>query len=251
MRLHVESMLHQESCFVTLTYNQENIPYGNSLVPEDLTRFVKRLRFSLGSKRIRYYGVGEYGGVFKRPHYHILVFGHNFSDRRVYLDRGTYTVDNSRSLEKLWEYGYSTVQDASIECAAYVSKYTVKKITGEKSVDHYTWVDEDTGEIHHQVPEFARMSRRPGIGHDWMLKYHQDVFPKGFTTDGKGRKIPPPEYFNKLYEKWFPEEMARLRDERKEEIFEQYMDYNVQKLEAREAIQRSKTNLKRNGDNKA
>ena len=91
------------------------------------------------------------------------------------------------------------------------------------------------------------MSRNPGIGSEWLKKYYSDLYPKGYVTNGKGVKIPPPEYFNKLYEKWFPEEMEKLKNERREEIFEKYATANVERLEAREKIQTAKYNLRKGG----
>jgi len=237
MRLHVEGLSHTQSCFITLTYDDDNIPENDSLNPTDLQRFIKRLRKYLGSTRIRYYSVGEYGGKFDRPHYHAIIFGYDFPDRSIYLDRGSYTVDNSIILSKLWPHGHATVQNNSLEAAAYVSKYAVKKITGEKAQDWYQRIDTDTGEIIQLLPEFARMSRRPGIGSAWLKKYYKDLYPKGYVTNGKGVKIPPPEYFNKLYEKWFPDEMEALRNERKEEVFTKYSEANIERMEAREKIQ--------------
>lgn len=240
IRLHLETMQHKESCFVTLTYDQEYIPYGDTLVPEDLSRFIKRLRKYLGSHRIRFYGVGEYGGITQRPHYHAIIYGYDFPDRVVHIDRSDYTIDNSAILSRLWPLGHATVQSNSVEACAYVSKYAVKKITGEKAKDYYLRVDEQTGEILKIEPEFARMSRRPGIGFEWLRKYHSDIFPKGYVTNGKGIKIPPPEYFNKLYEKWFPEQWEKIRDERSEEVFERYNEFNEERAMAREAIQKSR-----------
>lgn len=243
MRLHLEGLGHSESCFITLTYSEEFIPYGDTLIPEDLSRFIKRLRKRLGTRRIRYYGVGEYGDSFNRPHYHAIIFGYNFPDRRIYIDRGDYTIDNSRTLDELWPFGHATVQDNSLAAAAYVAKYSVKKITGEKAKEHYTVIDDETGEIYNRVPEFARMSRRPGIGSDWLKKYYSDLYPKGYVTNGKGMKMPPPEYFNKLYEKWFPEAYENFREEKREENFKRYKETNVSRLEAREIIQTKKHKL--------
>jgi len=237
MRLHVEGLSHTQSCFITLTYDEENIPENDSLNPTDFNRFIRRFRKRLRPTRIRYYGVGEYGGKFDRPHYHAIIFGYDFPDRRIYLDRGSYTIDNSIILSNLWPHGHATVQNNSLEAAAYVSKYAVKKITGEKAKSWYERVDTDTGEIVNLLPEFARMSRNPGIGSDWLKKYYKDLYPKGYVTNGKGVKIPPPQYFNKLYEKWFPDEMEALRNERKEEVFTKYSEANIERMEARETIQ--------------
>jgi len=245
LRLHLEGQQHSRSCFITLTYDEEFIPYGNSLLPDDLSRFIKRLRKHLSPDRIRYYGVGEYGGTTERPHYHAIIFGYDFPDRSIYIDRGDYTIDNSGILTKLWPFGHATVQTNTLETAAYVAKYAVKKITGEKAKEHYQRIDTETGELYQRFPEFARMSTRPGIGKDWLKKYHKDLYPKGYVTNGKGQKMAPPEYFNKLYEKWFPEQFKKMRDENKEENFKRYKEANEDRLIAREKIQTKFYNLKK------
>lgn len=247
MRLHLEAQSHLQSCFITLTYDEENIPDANSLQPVDLQRFIKRLRKHTWPTHVRYYGCGEYGDGTERPHYHIIIFGYDFPDRRVHVDRGDYTIDNSRILSRLWPYGHATVQDNSIEAGAYVAKYAVKKITGEKADDYYRRIDIDTGEIYQLVPEFARMSRRPGIGSDWLRKYYKDLFPKGYVTNGKGIKMPPPEYFNKLYQKWFPEAWEKLREEKRQDKFDRHANPEPDRAKAREIIQKAKLNLRKGG----
>lgn len=42
-----ESKMHDANCFITLTYNDENKPYGGSLDKTDLQKFLKRLRKKL------------------------------------------------------------------------------------------------------------------------------------------------------------------------------------------------------------
>jgi len=244
MRLHVEALEHKKSCFITLTYDEENIPDGQTLVTEDLQRFIKKLRNSDRNIRIRYYAVGEYGDGRGRPHYHAIIYGVNFPDRQLWRDRGDYCIYTSRSLTQLWPHGISTVQDNSVEAAAYVSRYVIKKITGEKAAEHYETLDPETGEIYRRIPEFARMSRNPGIGSAWLKKYHGDLYPKGYVTDGKGKKTPPPEYFNKLFKKWYPEAFEKLRAERREEVFDRYKDFDPDRALARDKIQTANHKLR-------
>lgn len=245
MRIYLEAQLHKEVCFVTITYDQENIPHGDTLVPRDMQLFIKRVRKHFWPTRIRFYGCGEYGDSFNRPHYHLVLFGVRFTDRFLHKHRGTYTVDRSITLEKLWTKGFSSVQDFSIESAAYVAKYAVKKITGDKAKEHYEWIEATTGELHERHPEFARMSVKPGIGAEWLQRYYSDLYPKGYITDGKGRKVPPPEYFNKLFERWHPEAYQALREEKAEERFERFMEYDEQRAIAREKIQSKNFNMRR------
>lgn len=244
MRLHLEAKDHEANCFVTLTYDEENIPHGNSLVPEDLQRFVKRLRKHIEPTRIRFYGVGEYGDKTQRPHYHLVIFGYDFPDRKRHSGSDDNVLYTSRFLRTLWPYGHSTVQDFNFATGAYVSKYAVKKITGEKAKEHYQRFDTDTGEVYELYPEFARMSRRPGIGSAWLEKYHKDIYPKGYVTNGKGVKIPPPEYFNKLFKKWYPEAFEAFREEKREENFKRYKEHNQDRAKAREIIQTQRNKQK-------
>ena len=61
--------------FLTLTYNDDNLPSDVGLHKDDLQRFFKRLRKALDTKKIRYFACGEYGDTTSRPHYHAIVFG--------------------------------------------------------------------------------------------------------------------------------------------------------------------------------
>ncbi len=87
-RMMLEALCHADSCFLTLTYQDENLPLStngrSSLAPEDLRNFLKRIRSALvaspeirfgGQKKIRFYAVGEYGEVGERPHYHMALYG--------------------------------------------------------------------------------------------------------------------------------------------------------------------------------
>ena len=80
-----EASLHDENSFLTLTYSDENLPPGGSLHLPDFQNFMKRLRKSIAPKRVRFYHCGEYGDILSRPHYHALLFGYDFDDRKFLL----------------------------------------------------------------------------------------------------------------------------------------------------------------------
>jgi len=164
-----EASLYDENSFLTLTYSPENLPSNGSLVKRDLQLFFKRLRKSLPEKKIRYFACGEYGDRNGRPHYHVCLFNHNFRDRYLYTVRDGVALYRSESLERLWPAGFSTIGDVTFESAAYVARYTMKKFKGDEDEKkkHYEICDSETGEIHDLLPEFAIMSRRPGIGSGW------------------------------------------------------------------------------------
>jgi len=204
-RCYHEAKMHEHNSFLTLTYNPENMPEGKTLVKEHLQKFIKRLREAVWPDLVRFYGVGEYGEKFNRPHYHILLFGYSFPDR-VLFKPGRDSISHvytSEMLSQPWRYGYSTVGEVSIESAKYVAAYTAKKQFGPEAEKHYNG----------KLPEFAVMSRRPGIGHAWFNKYTNDVYPKDFFTI-KGVKYRPPRYYDNLLEKKSPKTLERVKVKR-------------------------------------
>ena len=56
-----EADMHDENSFVTLTYNDENLPENRSVKKQELSKFIRRLRKAVWPKFIRFYGCGEYG----------------------------------------------------------------------------------------------------------------------------------------------------------------------------------------------
>lgn len=165
--------------------------------------FLRKLRKTLRKRRglqgkIRFYMCGEYGDELGRPHYHICLFGEDFrEDRYEWRHRKEFTYWRSPTLEEHWPHGNSEIGALTIESAAYVARYVMKKMTGKKADDHYMKIDPLTGERYWLPPEFSVMSRRPGIGADWFKDFSQDVYPGDYVIH-KGRKLKPPRYYDKL-----------------------------------------------------
>ena len=80
-----ESTLHAQNCFITLTYDDANLPTNGSLYYPDFQKFVRSLRDA--GYIFRYYMAGEYGSNFDRPHYHSILFGMHFPDK-TYFGKG-------------------------------------------------------------------------------------------------------------------------------------------------------------------
>lgn len=145
-RMMLESYKHGDSSFVTLTYDEEHVPSGSTLVPGHATGWIKRLRKVLEPQKIRYFLVGEYGDESQRPHYHVAVFGLN-----RYVGGG---FDGcSGIVRETWPFGFVYVGALTRESAQYVAGYVTKKMTSK-----------DDARLKGRYPEFARMSLRPGIG---------------------------------------------------------------------------------------
>ncbi len=128
-RILLEQMMHSNSTFVTLTYDEKHLPDPPHVSKQELQNYIKRLRWNLDPKKFRYYGVGEYGKLW-RPHYHVILFGidgslHERQIRRSWKDeKGKYKCKPERL-----DIGY--VNPAS---ARYITGYITKKIEKETKV---------------------------------------------------------------------------------------------------------------------
>lgn len=202
-----EASLHDENSFITLTYRTECLPSDGSLSKRALQLFFKRLRFEILPQTVRYYACGEYGDTNGRPHYHSILFGFQFQDLKPW--RKTPNGDvlyRSATLEKLWPWGQCEVGHVTHQSCGYVARYALKKVTGVSAVAHYTRPHPATGELFEVLPEFALMSRRPGIGGEWFAKFASDCFPRDFVTVN-GSKLPVPRYYTLKLD----EELDKLR----------------------------------------
>lgn len=213
-----EAQMHEENCFITLTYNNENLPKDRCINKKDLQLFFKRLRKKINKdnqkpyqhqkyKEIRYYACGEYGDRFSRPHYHACIFGHDFHDKeklrgnnikwkKNYFSKAKtdFALYRSAQLESCWTLGFSSVGEMSFESAGYVARYVMKKITGDQADIHYKRDILESGSDTIE-PEFALMSRMPGLGQTWLEKYYTDVYPKDYFHIN-GVKNKPPRYYD-------------------------------------------------------
>lgn len=223
-RMMLELMYHERACFITLTYDDEHLnvrEYVNqdgelcksfTLWKPDFQKFMKRLRRHYEPKEIRFFACGEYGGKTGRPHYHAILFGIDFSEDR-YIWRASkdgYYSYRSPTLEKIWPFGISQIDDVTWNSCAYVSRYCTKKKYGRQNIYYQTFNIE---------PEFNLMSRRPGIGHQYFVDHGDEVYinQEIFLRNNKGAmKVRPPAYFDRLYDIEYPDEMEAIRKARKE-----------------------------------
>jgi hypothetical protein len=157
-----EKRLHSESCFVTLTYDDQHLPADNSLDKSHLQNFLKRLRHDTGPG-LRFFACGEYGEKTSRPHYHVLLLNSDFADKRLVKSGSQYNLYASARLSKLWPDGQHALGDVTFESAAYVARYCMKKKNNGKLTSDG------------RLPEFLQMSRRPGIGTGYFDKYQNEL----------------------------------------------------------------------------
>lgn len=208
-RCMLELKYHASSYFLTLTYDDEHLPfsevvdddgcisYNNTLRKSDFQKFMKRLRKAFPEQHLRYFMCGEYGSTTYRPHYHCIVFGLSLNDLQIYkrslLGDNYYT---SNTLNSIWNRGFVVIGEVTYESCAYTARYVMKKANDSIDFKHLY----DTLNVE---PEFTLMSRRPGIGRQYFEDNKHRLFDSDFiyiSTEDGGRKFKPPRYFKKLYD---------------------------------------------------
>lgn len=225
-------------CFITLTYNDDHLPDDGSLRVRDFQLFLKKLR-NRSKQSIRYLHCGEYGteGT-KRPHYHACLYGIDF-----HQDRYEWSCDpetgfkqwRSPTLEALWsdEYGpigFCTLSPLNFALSSYTAGYVFKKLKYQQQLEDrqkYVWQDQDyydeEGLVRKLVPaikpEYITMSRRPGLGQNWLWKNLHTVYPRDRVyVDGK--EFHPPAYYDRLLEQWDPVLYDQVMEQRQNHVEE-------------------------------
>lgn len=170
-RLLKEERIHKNSLFVTLTYDENNVPITPknfmTLRKRDFQLFMKRLRFNTGLKTIKYYAAGEYGDTSWRPHYHAIMYD-------VPAD----------AIDKAWGLGQIHIGNVTGQSISYTTKYICK----DKRVPLHANDD--------RAPEFSLMSKNLGLNYvnPQTTKWHKEHLASYVVTEG-GYEHPLPRYY--------------------------------------------------------
>lgn len=241
LRLHYEAKQYVGSRFVTLTYANNHLTWdrGNmQLVKADLQNWFKRLRKA--GHKCRYYAVGEYGSKTMRPHYHVILFGDVPDDalRRAW-------ARYSKKRKKYYEIGHVHIGKVSGASIMYCLGYLVNSRSWKMRKN--------------RVRPFCLMSRRPGIGANYLSKemkeWHKSGRKNYAMLDGEKRHLP--RYYKvKIFSKidlvriavrdqnnMFREAVKRLRSPRWRNVRD---PVKIWKEQARRAAQRIKAHSKEN-----
>lgn len=224
-----ESKLRMFNSFVTLTYDDANLPCDFSLNKKHFQDFMKRIRKILSvpklivqnnlliedDGKVRYFHCGEYGETTKRPHYHALLFGLDFGDKKKFKVTDAGTLYTSKILDSIWQKGFCTIGAVNFDTAAYTARYAMKKVNGKLAKDHYKYVDLKTGTVYDRLPEYLTMSLKPGIGKEWFDRYNSDWYPSDKVTV-RGNRCKPPRYYDNQFEIVNPQVFASVKQARKE-----------------------------------
>ena len=176
IRMYHEKQFHRDSCFITLTYADDN---QTQLDKRHVQNFIKTFRKYVSP--VRYFACGEYGEKTRRPHYHAILFGTD-------LLGGAYTISDklwgNARLDKAWGHGFASVGSTEYGAMCYVAGYATKKLR-----------DPDT---------FTLMSRRPPIGYQWAEQYQRQLRNLEHVVI-EGKKLPVP----KAYLNWYEANQSR------------------------------------------
>lgn len=239
LRITHESKLHRHNWFITITYDDENLPTPPSLNYSDFQLFAKRIRRKYGP--FRFFMCGEYGDQTRRPHFHAITFGLALPDLKRWAGSDAMPTFRSDSLEKLWGKGMIVLGAVTPQSANYVARYNLKKITGDLAEAHYRWVDPQTGESHQLEPEFCHMSTKPGIGRSWYDKFHSDFHTHDYAVSD-GQKLPIPRYYDKLAKR-HGYELDELKQARQIKARPKAWNNTPERLAVRETVLKSKLSL--------
>lgn len=223
-RIMLEAKNSKNNWFVTLTYDDMNVPSKTvldqetgelneylNLQKEDLQKFMKKLRrhyeYHYGLTNIRYYAAGEYGSLTMRPHYHACIFNMPIDGEKLKFYKNNENGDalfTCEEIEEIWGKGFVTIGELTYESAGYTARYITKKQFGKGTDEYYKGRER----------EFSIMSRKPGIGRMYFEKNKEKIY-RNDEIPMRGRMIKPPRYFDGIMKEEDPEKMQTIKNRRK------------------------------------
>ncbi|AXL15221.1 replication initiator protein [Microviridae sp.] len=122
---------HRHNSFITLTYDDENMPENMLVAKEEFRKFIKRLRKAT-CHPIKYMCSHEYGGKTQRIHHHAIIFGYNPNNQKLtrYAPSGE-PLFTSPDLDQKWKLGFHSIGSANEKTAFYIASYSLKSLTQE------------------------------------------------------------------------------------------------------------------------
>lgn len=194
--------------FVTLTYDEDNLPdyriddqdfINVDVSSEDIRLYHYRLRKALGpekSKQLKYFLTSEYGpspvnGWLNRPHYHAIYFN---------IDRCDYD-----KITKAWNKGHVEFgEDITEGRMRYLAGYVIEKL--------YTPIG--------RKPVFNRVSNGLGLGYVQRMRHWHQGDVKRVYVPNHGGRLPLPRYYKeRIYSESQRAVFSLLCNERSEAVY--------------------------------
>lgn len=241
-RILLECEAYKHNYFITLTYDDDHVPrlpegclgyvdlegkvWDTSLDLRDFQRFMKSFRKACvdryGHSGLRIFYCGEYGELFGRPHFHLILM--NAPDLTLELQAYRWTQVNGHKVTyykspfiySIWKKGIVDVADVCFESAAYVAGYVMKKLPRLSKVSPVL----PEGYLL-RVESFTHQSNRPGIGRSYFELHKDEIYnldelfvKKGYHT----LRVKPPRYYDKLFDIEHPDLMERIKEDRENAV---------------------------------
>lgn len=188
-----EAKYHKTACFITLTFDNRilldkqsraskfganaSFIFNINNSKDYFTKFIKRLRKHYKDKAISYFHIGEYGEKTKRPHHHAIIYGIDFSEDRIEMERSKSgkTQYHSQTLYNLWACGRVSIQDLNPHNTAYICQYSLKKFKNN--------------ELNKQYKTIMSFSNRNKMSVRWARRnQNRTNIIKGYLTDDENKK---------------------------------------------------------------
>ncbi|UYD39251.1 MAG: replication initiator protein [Wigfec virus K19_177] len=191
-----EMAQHEENCFLTLTYSEENLK-SDFIVKPDFQKFIKLLRYHTG-RNIRYMVSYEYGTKTYRPHMHAIIFGWEPCKQKFLKHTNSgHPLFTSDEVGKLWKHGFHSIGAANEKTAYYIASYALSGRT--RTITHPR-----TGEVT-TISDAMDVSKRPAIGLSYLLHNARQLVDSGGSM---------PRYYVKKLKEFNPTLHQRFEDER-------------------------------------
>ena len=271
-KCYLESLYHDESYFITLTYDDNHLPISNTMTTskgeifyddgtwnsyieyEHVRSFIRKVRDwqreKYGINGIKYFGCGEYGGKEGRAHFHIIMFGLHLepNDVRVHeISKDGNVTYKCEELSKCWvmpnerrgqaePMGFITVAEVNWQTSRYVAGYVQKKeFKNTKDEYEYFTNKEAYYSRRGQTPERLFMSTQGGIGKRYFDEHAREFFEDGYIMIHGAKQ--------KIVKARIPTYYERLLEHESEPTLDKYKEQKQEKAKANTKLKMSQTSL--------
>ena len=173
IRNHWESQDIEKKCFITLTYNTQNMQKNkNLLIYRDFQLWLKRFRFAIAPTKIRYYYAGEYGTKNGRAHWHVIIYGWEGEKWKVVdVSKSGFYVYREKTVQKTWDKGWTYIQEFNPNEIPYIALYLSANAEAKEKFAKDDWLLEKARKANNYTEQ----------------KYYEKLAKKGSWTEMKER----------------------------------------------------------------
>lgn len=192
------------SAFVTLTYDEKNLPYNEGGIyptvrKNDIRLFIDRLRHRINkkekipkncTKKWHYAACTEYGSARARPHIHLILLGVDW-------------LNQMKDIRACWKLGICDIKPIKRGGIRYILKYIDTMQGKELNAKKYT----DTGR------EIPKLLFSKGLGKDFIISQQENISKYGCAKIGN-RFIPIAQYWKNKLTNWNEKTLENIENSR-------------------------------------